>query len=283
MGDVGKSVYFFKHSHLPTSDEAELETCYIKQTFPSRLWATLESQFIFLTIHTFQLPPKRNWKRVKKLIIMEYGKFYHVFNRGNNYQNIFTIKPDYIHFLELYKIYIEPIAETFAWCLMKNHFHALIRIKNESEIGYLNSEFAYSKDLYKKWKTYPLKKDNKKFTIKPKPDNQFRHFFNAYARWYNLLHKRQDALFAKNFKTKTINHHKYLSNVIVYINNNPVHHEFVSHPSEYSWSSYLSILSLNPTKLRRKTVIGYFDTVGNFKTQHSNPQDYNIIKDYIIE
>ena len=87
---------------------------------------------------------------------IEYGKFYHIFNRGNNYENIFLQKRDYEHFLNLYDIYTGSVVETFAWCLMKNHFHVFVRIKNKNEIGFLNSEHAKSEDLHKKWKnTFP--------------------------------------------------------------------------------------------------------------------------------
>ncbi len=69
--------------------------------------------------------------------LLEYGKYYHIYNRGNNYENIFNENSDYEHFLRIYDIYISTVAETFAWCLMKNHFHILVRIKEDHEIGFL--------------------------------------------------------------------------------------------------------------------------------------------------
>ncbi|MDD4148899.1 MAG: hypothetical protein PHE33_02610 [Bacteroidales bacterium] len=56
-------------------------------------------------------------------IKLEYGKFYHVYNRGNNYQNIFTCEEDYLKSLENMDIYLKPVAEIIAWVLLKNHFH----------------------------------------------------------------------------------------------------------------------------------------------------------------
>ncbi|MBI4645648.1 MAG: hypothetical protein HY738_03385 [Bacteroidia bacterium] len=41
---------------------------------------------------------------------------------------------NYQRFLNLYEKHIEPVAETFAWCLMKNYFHLLVRIKGFDEI-----------------------------------------------------------------------------------------------------------------------------------------------------
>jgi putative transposase len=61
------------------------------------------------------------------------GGYYHIFNRGNNGENVFLEKRNYPYFLSLYTKYIEPIAETFAFCLLRNHFHLLVRIKTEEE------------------------------------------------------------------------------------------------------------------------------------------------------
>ncbi|MCF6348833.1 MAG: hypothetical protein L3J20_11120 [Flavobacteriaceae bacterium] len=45
---------------------------------------------------------------------LEYGKYYHIYNRGINGESIFLTKDNYQHFLKLYDKYIEPIAETYA-------------------------------------------------------------------------------------------------------------------------------------------------------------------------
>ena len=57
------------------------------------------------------------------------GAYYHIYNRGNNRQNIFVEERNYAYFLRLYIRHIEPVAETYAYCLLRNHFHLLIRTK----------------------------------------------------------------------------------------------------------------------------------------------------------
>jgi len=47
-------------------------------------------------------------------IPLNYGNYYHIYNRGNNRNDIFVNDEDYLHFLELYAIYIDTIADTFA-------------------------------------------------------------------------------------------------------------------------------------------------------------------------
>ena len=55
------------------------------------------------------------------------GQYFHVFNRGINGEDIFLEPQNYAYFLDLYQKYISPIAETYAYCLLVNHFHFLIR------------------------------------------------------------------------------------------------------------------------------------------------------------
>lgn len=57
------------------------------------------------------------------------GNCYHINNRGINSSNLFNGPDNYEHFLDLYAKYISPMADTFAWMLMPNHFHFLVRIK----------------------------------------------------------------------------------------------------------------------------------------------------------
>jgi putative transposase len=60
--------------------------------------------------------------------------YYHVYNRGINGTRLFTKKGNTDYFLEKYIKYIEPIAATYAYVLMGNHFHFLIKTKSETEI-----------------------------------------------------------------------------------------------------------------------------------------------------
>jgi putative transposase len=216
---------------------------------------------------------------------LENGKYSHISNRGNNMDNIFSVAKDYEYFLQLLDIYIVPVADIIAWCLMKNHFHLLVRIKENNEIGFLNSEYSDSDDYSLKWKTFFPEKQDKKFTKKPKPSSQFQHLFNAYSRWYNIRHARVDSLFGKNFKKVLIDNSKYYKNVIVYIHNNPVKHNFVEDKVEYPWSSYLITDSSNPKFIDKKKIFEIFDNQESYVTLHNqNPEIIErIIQDYIIE
>jgi putative transposase len=199
-------------------------------------------------------------------IPLENGKYYHIYNRGNNGIDLFYETENYNHFLRLYEKYIDPIAATFAWCLMKNHFHILVYIKEADEIDIAKLEYSS--------------------TDKPKTVNgskQFSNLFNAYTLAMNKRYNRTGSLFEKNFKRKVVTSENYFQKLIFYIHNNPVHHRFTENIVEYPWTSYGTIISTKDTKLQRNRVIESFNDLENFKYYHSINQDLDEIEDLIIE
>lgn len=62
---------------------------------------------------------------------LEKGNIYHIYNQGNNGQNIFFDRDNYLYFLKKIKKHILPFADIIAWCLMPNHFHLMVLINNE--------------------------------------------------------------------------------------------------------------------------------------------------------
>ncbi|WP_339612080.1 hypothetical protein [uncultured Planktosalinus sp.] len=67
--------------------------------------------------------------------ILEPESTYHIYNRANGNEQLFLSDDNYRYFLKKYDNYIAPIADTFCYCLMPNHFHFLVRIKRESEVA----------------------------------------------------------------------------------------------------------------------------------------------------
>lgn len=201
-----------------------------------------------------------------KPLPLEKGNYYHIYNRGNNGIDVFFDSESYYHFLRLFDRYISPIAETYAWCLLKNHFHILVYIKLVNEVDYSKLEYSTVE--------------------KPKvldPSKQFGHLFNAYTQAINKKFNRTGALFEKPFERKQITSERYLQNVIYYIHNNPVQHGFVQQMNLYPWSSFESIVSDKPTKLKRQDVIELYGTKLDFLDYHKSSQNLNEITKFIIE
>lgn len=59
----------------------------------------------------------------------ESNHIYHIYNRGNNSQNIFFTRGNYLFFLQKIRKHILPYADVLAWCLMPNHFHLMVYVK----------------------------------------------------------------------------------------------------------------------------------------------------------
>ena len=72
----------------------------------------------------------------------KYDTFFHVYNRGNNKEDIFIEDKNYSYFLKLIKDHLLGVAEIYAYCLLKNHFHLIIRIKDKNEIRFSSEMIA---------------------------------------------------------------------------------------------------------------------------------------------
>lgn len=86
-------------------------------------------------------------------IPLESDYYYHIYNHAISKENLFLSDDNYRFFLEKYKKYIPQIAETFAYCLMPNHFHFVIRIKSgpfyfSENQNLTNSEFFKEESSY---------------------------------------------------------------------------------------------------------------------------------------
>jgi REP element-mobilizing transposase RayT len=147
--------------------------------------------------------------------------YYHIYNHTNGDDNLFREEKNYPFFLEKYHQHIDPIADTLAWCLMPNHFHLLVRIKDKEALRRLAFQ-----DL-QKFKTLEGLLDSgndvKLAHLLPK---QFSNFFSSYSQAFNKVYKRRCSLFIKNFRRKVIDNDLYLSRIVLYIHLNPVKHGF---------------------------------------------------------
>lgn len=135
------------------------------------------------------------------------NEYYHIYNRGNSKQKIFLEKEDYLHFQKL--LYLcnseksivfrditqnsydfnrsETMVDIGAYCLMTNHFHILIRSKDDKGISKFMQKLS-----------------------------------TAYSMYFNKKYKRTGSLFEGKFKSQYINKDPYLKYIFAYIHLNPV-------------------------------------------------------------
>lgn len=135
---------------------------------------------------------------------------YHIILRGINRQTIFEDSEDAQKFLYTLGD-IKKISgfELYAYCLMTNHIHLLVREGQEN--------FGQS-----------MKRIGAK-----------------YVYWYNLKYDRTGHLFQDRFKSEAVENEEYLLSALRYIHQNPVTAGMVSTPSQYPWSSYSAYLTSN--------------------------------------
>jgi len=128
---------------------------------------------------------------------------YHIILRGNNRQSIFQDDFDKEKLLQILVKY-KPISgyQAFAYCLMGNHIHLLLKVGEE-------------------------------------PIEQFmRRICGSYVFWFNQKYNRIGNLFQDRFKSEPIDDEQYFLTALRYIHNNPVKAGLVNNLDQYPWSSY---------------------------------------------
>jgi REP element-mobilizing transposase RayT len=136
---------------------------------------------------------------------------YHVLLRGINQQTIFEDPEDYQQFLEfLGAVKVLSKFELYAFCLMGNHVHLLLKETDE-----------------------PLA-------------NIFRRVNTRYAQWFNWKYQRSGHLFQDRYKSEPVQNEAYFITAIRYIHNNPVKAGLCKKPDAYKWSSLHLLKSRDP-------------------------------------
>jgi REP element-mobilizing transposase RayT len=190
---------------------------------------------------------------MKYLDSFEPRKFYHVFNHAVGFENLYKDAENKRYFLKKYIEYITPICHTYAYCLMHNHFHFMVKVRSEEEL--LNF-FAIEKQK----EVVPSYHDIVM--------QEFSNFFNAYAKAFNKQWKRRGALFVDNVRRIELNSPTYQKEVIRYIHFNPIKHGFADRVQDWEFSSFNSLISTKETLLERAEVLNWFGGLDTFKSLH---------------
>ena len=128
---------------------------------------------------------------------------YHIIMRGINRQRVFEDEEDYERYLWSLKNYKAQCGfNLYAWCLMPNHIHLLLKEGRE-----------------------PL-------------EQVFRRIGTSFVYWYNGKYERTGHLFQDRYKSEAVEDDSYFLTVLRYIHLNPVKAGICTEPSEYPYSSY---------------------------------------------
>ncbi|HLS08525.1 transposase [Lentibacillus sp.] len=128
---------------------------------------------------------------------------YHIMLRGVNQQIIFEDREDRVRLLRtISKCKKVSKFELYAYCLMNNHVHLLIKETEES----------ISKVVQR--------------------------ISTGYVLWYNNKYERSGHLFQDRFRSETVEYTPGFMRVLRYIHQNPAKAGMVRDVSEYQWTSF---------------------------------------------
>jgi len=123
--------------------------------------------------------------------------------RGINRQDLFEDDEDRLKFIETLAFYKEKSGyKVYAYCLMSNHIHMLLKEENE-----------------------PISLIIKRIS-------------SSYVYYYNWKYSRCGHLFQERFKSEAVENDSYFLTVLRYIHQNPIKANMVKGIEEYKWSSY---------------------------------------------
>jgi putative transposase len=131
------------------------------------------------------------------------GEYYHLYNPGNNYQNVFFEPDNYRFFLRRLHRYLQPEAvEVVSYCLMPNHYHLLVHLVTD--------------DL----------------------SSLMQPFLLSYTKAINKRYGRVGLLFQGRFQAVRVDRDEYLVHLSRYIHLNPVAAKLVEQPEDWEFSGY---------------------------------------------
>ncbi len=208
-------------------------------------------------------------KRDTEPLLPDY--FYHVFARTNNRERLFVSDENYRFFLRRYTDFLLPIAKTYAFALLENHVHFLIKMRNEQTLA----SFCETINQGRTRSDAFLESDDPYTPIKPETvaSYQFQRFFTSYAKAFNKQQSRYGNLIQRPFKRKMIKDESHLFQLVYYIHNNPKKHGYTTDFRSYKWSSYQSFLSDAPTKIERAELLDWFGGRDYFLAFHDQSLD----------
>lgn len=148
------------------------------------------------------------------------GAIFHIYNHAIDNFMLFYDEEDYDHFLNIFKNKLERIPATiFAFCLMPNHYHFLIRQESEIQI-------------------YRL----------------FNHAYISYAKYYNNRYNRKGHIFRSPLQHIYVSTKTYLIQLCKYIHLNPVYANLVDKPEDWQYSNYLEWINKRKSQFFKENI-----------------------------
>lgn len=191
---------------------------------------------------------------------LEAGKYYHIFNRGNNKENLFREPCNNEYFLNRACHHLLPALSILAYCLLRNHFHLSVRVKDwDEQVAWAHRRRPR---LIRRLSLGPLD-----------PSLQLSHLFNGYAKAMNKKYVRIGSLFQERFRRIELEDGEAIRAVVRYVHRNPENHGLCDDFRKYEFSSYSDILQSQGRLVDRSMVLAWFGGLAGFITDHERSHD----------
>lgn len=203
-------------------------------------------------------------------IVLATNEIYHVFNRGVEKRPIFLNHRNYLHFLKLvdYYRFKEPPFKF-------SHLKILSREEREKILKELQ-EHQKLVDIF----AFCLLPNHIHFLLKQLVDGGISKFIsnatNSYSRYFNIRNERIGHLFQGNFGASRIEDDEQLLHVSRYIHLNPVTSYLVGidELENYRYSSYLEYLNKEKGFCNTSEILAFFKTPEDYKKFVRDQADY---------
>lgn len=190
------------------------------------------------------------------------NKVYHIFTHAVSHTNLFFNQGNYEFLLKRWKEISQGSFNTFAYCLMNNHFHLCVHTLPQPVA---NHDQLIDMVRHQNSVTHHSKKIN--------------NFLSSYTLALNKQQNRRGALFRSRFGRIEVKTPQYFCDLICYIHHNPIHHFGYEDYKDWAYSSYKSFLtSSDDNCVKKDVVINRFGGVEWFGKYHS---EYKLRKRYV--
>jgi putative transposase len=145
----------------------------------------------------------------------EKNMIYHVFNQGNNREQVFFNSENYLFFLQKMRTHLLPYAELLCYCLMPNHFHWLIQVVepelvvNKGELSVKRGNVPYnSLEVLNSYddseSSYELSTSKAPSTLQIRSlNNSIAILLRSYTRAVNVQENRSGSLFRAHTQARS--------------------------------------------------------------------------------
>lgn len=192
------------------------------------------------------------------------GEVYHIFNRGNNKQNIFLQPRDYKRFIQTFYYYqfskitprfsnfsknkltsfnpnnYDKYVEIFCYCLMPNHFHFMLRQIKDNGISSFMSQIS-----------------------------------NSYTKYFNTKYNFLGSLLQGTFKSVRVETDEQFLHLSRYIHLNPIVSGLTKNLNLYLWSSYHEYINKHDKSIcNTQEVLNFFPSPNDYQNFLIEQIDY---------